>query len=95
MTGDVEIFAEMKIKTLPTLLAALNRPGPRRDVCEKQSGRYIVSFDLFPVRAEVVREAIASGAIVETYPGKNAPYWRPPEMIEKPRRRRYRKRKGR
>jgi hypothetical protein len=46
------------------------------------------------VRAEVAREAIASGIIVETYPGKNAPYWRLPEMVEKPRRRQYRKRKS-
>jgi hypothetical protein len=97
MTGDIEIFPELKIKTLPTLLAALRQPGPRRDVYQQKSGRYVVSFDLLPVRAEVVREAIASGAIVETYPGKNAPYWRLPEMVEKSRRLfpgGYRKRRG-
>jgi hypothetical protein len=94
VTGDIEIFPELKIKTLPTLLAALRQPGPRRDVFEQQSGRFVVSFDLFPVRAAVLREAIASAAVVETYPGKNAPYWRVPEMVEKPRRRQYRTRQA-
>ena len=72
-----------------TLLAALRRPGPIRDVVQDESGRYLVSFDLFPVRGGAVREAIASGAIVETYPGKNAPFWRVPEFVEKPRRPQY------
>jgi len=67
MTDDIEIHPRPIIETLPTLLAALRQPGPHRDV----------------VRAEVVREAIASGTIVETYPGKNAPYWRLPDMLEK------------
>jgi hypothetical protein len=77
----------LKIKTLPTLLAVLHQSEPIRDVFQQDSGRFMVSFDLFPVRGTVVREAIASGAIVETYPGKNAPYWRVPEFVEKPRRR--------
>ena len=54
---------------------------------QDETGRYVVSFDLFPVRGGAVREAIASGAIVETYPGARAPYWRVPEFVEKPRRR--------
>jgi len=65
------------------LLAALRQPGPPRDVYQQESGRYIVSYDLFPVRVAVVREAIDACAIVETYPGRDAPYWRLPELVEK------------
>lgn len=74
MIGDIEIYPQLEIKTLRTLLAALRQPGPSREVYQQQSGRYVVSFDLLPVCSEVVREAMASGAIVETYPGKGAPY---------------------
>ena len=92
MTGDIQIYPALKIKSLRALLAALRLPGLRRDVYRQESGEYAISYDLLPVCSEVVRDAIASGAIVETYPGKNAPYWRVPELVEKPRRRQYRKR---
>jgi hypothetical protein len=82
MRRDTEFFPGLKIKTVRTLLAALRGPGPLRDVVQDEAGRFWVSFDLFPVRGGAVREAIASGAIVETYPGKNAPFWRVPELVE-------------
>ena len=66
--------------------------GPGRDVYEQQSGGYMVSHDLLPVCPEVVREAIASGAIVEAFPGKNGLYWTVPELVVQPRPRQYRKR---
>jgi hypothetical protein len=73
MIGDID--------SVRALLAVLRQPGPRRDLYETDSGGR-VSFDLVPVSGEVVRAALASGAIVESYPGKHAPYWRTPEMVE-------------
>jgi hypothetical protein len=35
---DIEIYPELKIKTLPALLAVLRQPGPRRDVYEQETG---------------------------------------------------------
>jgi hypothetical protein len=53
-------------------------PAKSQYLCKKKQwpigviaiGGYAVSFDLLPVCSEVMREAIASGAIVETYPAK-------------------------
>jgi hypothetical protein len=63
-----------------------------RNVYKHKAGEYVISYDLLPVCSGVAHDAIASGAIVETYPGKHAPYWRVPELVEKPAWRQYRKR---
>jgi hypothetical protein len=51
------------ITTVPELLAALRKPGRSRDVVHWQD-RYIVSFKNMEVSANVMDEAVETGAIV-------------------------------
>jgi hypothetical protein len=81
MTDYAETYPGLRIRTLSDIARRTASAGPPRDVYQQESGRYIVSYDLFPVRVAVVREAIDAGAIVETYPGRDAPYWRLPELV--------------
>src|SRR5215472_5206770 len=76
MNEPPQIYPELKIKTLRTLLAVLRLPGPHRDIYRQKSGRCVVELRS---AAGAFQGRARSGAIVA-------------EQVEKPRRGQYRKR---
>src|ERR1700682_2834448 len=86
MTGDIQIFPDMKINTAVALVHALRTAGkPVRDVYRGQGGDYWISFDGREVDASAVREAVSKGWLVLTYPKKSRDWWRLPECMPAPR----------